>query len=194
MHVTLQASSWNEQRDSPWADFTLHHLLQCRSAVSESSRGSRYLSCFKASLALPPLSPIPSDFPGSCEGNKQPTQTTDTASDMTTPTLNVMKISFFPTGIRTVCPSSTPAIRKKEATLPCVTTHMLLQYLQLLPSPELATTAAPGTRPTSGQHSNTLHRSPGAVSTHLYLPGDHYTPSRLATSIPDTILLRNSSD
>ena len=29
-------------------------------------------------------------------------------------TLKVMKISFFPTGIRTVCPSSTPEVRKKE--------------------------------------------------------------------------------
>lgn len=124
-------------------------------------------------------------------------------------TLNVMKISFFPTGIRTVCPSSTPANRKKEGMLPCIIIHMLLECLQLLPSPSAchhsSTThpAARGTRPTSGQHSNTLHRRPGAVAKgrgcqHTFTPDVITTPQAgsllqsLQNSFGKCIRLRNT--
>lgn len=119
----------------------------------------------------------------SCEGNKQPISLLKTANNITIRTLNVMKISFFPTGIRTVCPSSTPAIRKekKEGMSPCVTTHVLLNTYNSCHPQKPATTAAPahpaagGTRPTSEQHSNTLLGSPGAVAKgrrcqHTFIP------------------------
>lgn len=72
------------------------------------------LSCFEGSLALPPPSPVQSVAPQAvAKGTSSQLKTLKAASGVRVRTRNVMKISFFPTGIRTVCPSSTPATRDK---------------------------------------------------------------------------------
>lgn len=99
---------------------------------------------------------------------------TGRACTVTIRTRKVMKISFLPTGIRTVCPSSTPASRKRGGKLSCIVIHMLLEFLQLLcsdPLPShLSSTWGADTRPASGKHSKPHCRR--CSSTQLCLRGD----------------------
>lgn len=111
-------------------------------------------------------------------------------------TLNVMKISFFPTGIRTVCPSSTPAIKEKgnvtlhynphvtwiPTTLAIPKSWSPQQHLHI--QERKAQDLPVGSTVTPSTGAQELWPKGGGVGTRLYLWSDHYAPRRLVTSIP----------
>lgn len=117
------------------------------------------------------------------KGNNQPTENSQKYND-TYPERN--ENFFLPHGhpnclpILNTCSQGKKKKKKRERYLELQSTCYLNTYNSRHPQ-KAATTAAPthpgarGTRPTSEQHSNTLHRSPGAVAKgrrcqHMFIP------------------------
>lgn len=104
-----------------------------------------------------------------------------------------MKISFFPTGIRTVCPSSTPAVRR-EKKRGNVIVFILYYNLCVTGMPQLprelpATAAAPAHHERR-HNTDQRHREPLAMSP---APWQRSSTLWYPRGEPYRVLLRNAS-